>query len=1507
MKQLSDEPWWTADWLEGIESSNLGDYPLLCRVEGAHAEFPPDPFYKVVKTDDNHDEMKVYFKKTKGFSSWKSFGKTHMRLAVTLRPILPVVCPDWNEAGICSTTPQLALPPSFTVATFPCELEPFLIPFAWGYSLTHSLYLNQKVLIRTDDDTQVRIDHFSSLVGRDALQLEDRTAGIQSILSKLNSTFSNAGLEKDLGNYHQSVPLRDARVVLNAWYGARKRLALKDGDASSSEQSIGCFVDLLRSTLPLWNSVTVMRNMYDRKKQKISPWCVVPAGKVKVFMSPWTLGEQVFRLEENLRVKIKCLLEDFVAGDQAVMEMFYHPVTDEVAPAYFCAVPVGKAFADIVQRLQLNGKQNACYYRSVDAIIADVESILECCLLYNSPDSEVVEEAARIVDTVKVQIARVTREYYREIKEARKMDEDWRLRVRRQCQFRTTFANIMKRPFREQLHRDWLDQTHDVCDPLKPLPNMIVDLNKPDAPVFQAGDMVLYSRELHCSFVKGHRTALEYDQCLVPSHESVFGQESSGLRVEDEWARGVIIWTRSSFPKASSKQSGGDTTTFPTLATLQCLGIKFRHSGNVCVLYWRPCLFQFDSSASTTCPVCGLFSSSSFVRFDCNGSLTAAVDLIAERENEVADSAMSTHLLQSLDRCLNLFKRRCIRAIHPDYIDPMLSKDNVKSGYKPPILKIGKNTLPSFERLFSIFPIKNVANTTHQGTRGISLKPKEKDPDVSLLVDVGFLPLWVSSDSGGIADDDQLRKVQALLPSPKLCLELVQLRIRNNFYRHKAAIENDIVEAYLYTMFALLVEPASRKRSPLSIERVARFLLVITKNIDGTRLDSEYAMMNEEFAWAQRLRTVQALYATALVSVSDTSHVERAFGLVGYSPPKPTKECDDQDLIRVAARQSLAFLVSAFGREKFLNVFHGEGKEDLVPQIKLTIKCGGELFTFSKDRFSPSGAQLLARLNDTTVKVNLICEGSPLGVNNAVRASLSQSIGANQKSRADYQGKRVAPPIYLGPKDCEHNDSLARMLFNRPGRTDACARCQAFKRSMLSCRVLCRHSNSDFNWVAVLSDGVGYVDDLLKVLSFEAPNELDAKIAVQDGGHKKNGFNNHEGVILNEDTSDPREFNKKAVSVLKLATENLKEAKLFAAAPARLSKDFVKKSFPIDLSDGHYLYCVICGSSGDLLCCDGCPNVVHGDCVELSDLPDGDWYCEECCAEKSTGSSEGLDLSEKGSLTPFGRVELDESKVELLSTLLDELRNARPTPKRSSNDDAMENPDSNGRSSKKRRGRPRKHTRLALGDGLGEGSDGDGPSLGSQSDGTFPKKKRSLPRNKFRSNQATGDERSEVSRSRSAKTENETCVNRSGPNTDEDIILKRTRKRRRKSTDALDIDLSRARHLSRRRLVVKTQPPANEDVNIVRKISGRRNLKRRLSTSPNAKPVIQLSAQGLKGVRNFASFPFHDTFPQPVLIKAKADGIGSEVLSVDSSSSVPRRNRSSPRKSCPPIRFVDTI
>ncbi|GAB2263214.1 hypothetical protein Droror1_Dr00004211 [Drosera rotundifolia] len=47
-------------------------------------------------------------------------------------------------------------------------------------------------------------------------------------------------------------------------------------------------------------------------------------------------------------------------------------------------------------------------------------------------------------------------------------------------------------------------------------------------------------------------------------------------------------------------------------------------------------------------------------------------------------------------------------------------------------------------------------------------------------------------------------------------------------------------------------------------------------------------------------------------------------------------------------------------------------------------------------------------------------------------------------------------------------------------------------------------------------------------------------------------------------------------------------------------------------SDNDYI-CSVCHYGGQLILCDRCPSSFHASCLNLEDIPDGDWFCPSCC------------------------------------------------------------------------------------------------------------------------------------------------------------------------------------------------------------------------------------------------------------------------------------------------------
>ncbi|KKY20880.1 putative phd finger domain protein [Phaeomoniella chlamydospora] len=59
--------------------------------------------------------------------------------------------------------------------------------------------------------------------------------------------------------------------------------------------------------------------------------------------------------------------------------------------------------------------------------------------------------------------------------------------------------------------------------------------------------------------------------------------------------------------------------------------------------------------------------------------------------------------------------------------------------------------------------------------------------------------------------------------------------------------------------------------------------------------------------------------------------------------------------------------------------------------------------------------------------------------------------------------------------------------------------------------------------------------------------------------------------------------------------------------------------------------CSACGGTGELICCDGCPHAFHFSCVDppLKAIPEGQWYCSRCNAERNQGGQSHLGIFNK--------------------------------------------------------------------------------------------------------------------------------------------------------------------------------------------------------------------------------------------------------------------------------------
>ncbi|KAJ7559584.1 hypothetical protein O6H91_04G092100 [Diphasiastrum complanatum] len=89
--------------------------------------------------------------------------------------------------------------------------------------------------------------------------------------------------------------------------------------------------------------------------------------------------------------------------------------------------------------------------------------------------------------------------------------------------------------------------------------------------------------------------------------------------------------------------------------------------------------------------------------------------------------------------------------------------------------------------------------------------------------------------------------------------------------------------------------------------------------------------------------------------------------------------------------------------------------------------------------------------------------------------------------------------------------------------------------------------------------------------------------------------------------------------------------------------------------DGSDDTCGVCGDGGKLICCDHCPSTFHLNCVQVENVPEGDWYCPHCRCAVCGGSQ----FTNRDSFDEMSVLYCDQCAHEYHVTCL----NARGMPK----------------------------------------------------------------------------------------------------------------------------------------------------------------------------------------------------------------------------------------------------
>lgn len=393
---LEAEPWWSKDWLNGIDS-DLGRYPILCRIEQSHAEFPQDPHKKKV---DKHGNVTWIISQT----SASRMPKEPIRLCLKLKPLTPVMPPVAK-----GDSHKLPLPPKFSVVTFPSsEAQSFLIPFAEAFAKYHSLGVGDTVAgLMNGKVAQIASlgENFGSF------QLADKVKEIRGLLQQLEKG-DTSSVGKCLGIDSASLLYEeDVSFLVEALHLFMENESLDDQGEIENLATLS-LLDILRSCFPLFNGIGIRREAFHRKISYVSAWDLdhkkKPSGSFGESLRDLchrhlARGVQSY-LPMPLRVRIRYLILDFLESRPEAAG-FSKAIALEDAPSYNCAVPVAMYFDRILARLN-NGKNcENIYYTSVESILSDIQAVMINCRVYNSRDSPLVTVCSSLVPALKKSVA----------------------------------------------------------------------------------------------------------------------------------------------------------------------------------------------------------------------------------------------------------------------------------------------------------------------------------------------------------------------------------------------------------------------------------------------------------------------------------------------------------------------------------------------------------------------------------------------------------------------------------------------------------------------------------------------------------------------------------------------------------------------------------------------------------------------------------------------------------------------------------------------------------------------------------------------------------------------------------------------------------------------------------------------------------------------------------------------------------------------------------------------
>ena len=612
---------WERDWSEK-ETANEG---IICTVTGVNAEFPVDPTRKEGLTAKRYRKSIESAKaaprrqsrdcKATPVKRAPVIKKTPIWLSVTLNPLVPVSLHVPDEPSSTDTksknvriendsstdAPQDAPsaknqksrtspPGKFSVLTYPSGSSTFIVPFTWACSY------------------HARIKPGVSVQRRRCSSAKPITGTVISIYSDIRSTDSI---------YTSAIPFADRQVLASlSPKPSKENEGTKDLETSSL-------------TWPTLQGVRVQWNGANGRTTEENCWDLILAEE------PTPDFPVLSTFDEVQRGLIEKHLSQFLQDKKEHVSAFLNPVSEIHAPFYYTFVPVGICFSRILKRLKIDRKKDP-YYRCVASLLSDIEEIYNNCILYNgkatnnvnftfhsshalfciyaAPNSPIVNLAEEIVNSAKEEVKSILDGKFQE----GCIDGRWLNRKLLSCSDKPDCT--------------WTHSNKGASF----TPQLFASAERMWIP--QAGDGIVYNRELHEAFVALHADSLFYHQRSLPALSDSSSMDQTNL------FPGRIVEVRYVLPPKSPMLSFGKDKCPLFELTIRFFDVQSNHA-----IFWRPCFLK--PKAGVHCS-CGSGPNLSFIM---------PLWLLGNNNEEIMPVGLSEDYQKDALLSMTLFRECCIK------------------------------------------------------------------------------------------------------------------------------------------------------------------------------------------------------------------------------------------------------------------------------------------------------------------------------------------------------------------------------------------------------------------------------------------------------------------------------------------------------------------------------------------------------------------------------------------------------------------------------------------------------------------------------------------------------------------------------------------------------------------------------------------------------------------------------------------------------------------------------